>query len=522
MKPLLSMFLLPATLFAQKVYVAHPLYPQASQGQWEEIAPGMRMEIRPVEVEGFFGRTRCYDWTAVRARLYPVGLDANYELPLFKSNCVLAESIVPDGVPLGPAEIQFFDEQGRGYKPAAVRIVRHRFGLYARFNGIAGEVLGGMPGQAATVVDGFPQLLGLTRPATPGANVILKGTGIGVARVDEISIRLGDASIPASEVSHPEPGEDEVHFTLPRNLDIEGCYVPLRVKVGNAESNLTTLPVGRGTGPCRHPLRLSAEQLSTLESYAIPVGTLILQSFAITEPRSFISEYFTASFVMHDSAAVARLVGPELTPSQLACRVDRLTPGLTAFVFGLPSLDAGPLARMVGPDNQVVPLAASPVGVYSGGHSSDTVNDLWLSPGEWSLLLDGGTSVPTLDWKIAIPPMPHLTYPSQLVKRGTDPEFTWDTSGYHEGDLLRLQLNSGAYTMECSTSATAGRVTVAVQKLLGAAGMEADFLGGTATVTRPWNDPLLFPFVLRDGTPAIGFARYNISTDVRWFVQVIP
>ena len=118
----------------------------------------------------------------------------------------------------------------------------------------------------------------LAAPAKPGQYAIAWGTGLGpdghsdvdAPQPTDIPVNLEfyvggkPASVTYKGRSGCCAGIDQIVFQVPDGLD--GCYVPVVAKIGNAVSNFTTMSVSASGGPCSDANGLSASDILMAQS----------------------------------------------------------------------------------------------------------------------------------------------------------------------------------------------------------------------------------------------------------------
>jgi uncharacterized protein (TIGR03437 family) len=129
----------------------------------------------------------------------------------------------------------------------------------------------------------------LATPAKPGQYAIAWGTGLGpdghsdvdAPQPTDIPVNLEffvggkPAGVTYKGRSGCCAGIDQIVFQVPDGLD--GCYVPVVAKIGNAVSNFTTMSVSASGGPCSDAGGLSASDIQAAQAKnKIRVGLLDL------------------------------------------------------------------------------------------------------------------------------------------------------------------------------------------------------------------------------------------------------
>ena len=287
--------------------------------------------------------------------------------------------IVPSNTPVGPATITVTNN-GRTSAPVPILIVARRFGIYAR-NG---------NGNGPLIVQNFNSATdqpvnSLVESAHPGQSEILWGNGLGaISGDDSVPPAGGDMNISVdvfvggktAEVAYKGrtvyPSVDVIVFKVPDG--VQGCYVPVSVRVAGVMSNFGTISVTPSGKVCSDPTGFSGADLqNVLSGGALTVADVTIArigvKLALTGSGNFQGnlDFAEGSFRRYNSAADVRnsvnrgslggFAGP--FPS-LGCAVtvftfedflDALFPGgvddpVTAQT---PTLDAGAALNIAGP-----------------------------------------------------------------------------------------------------------------------------------------------------------------------------
>lgn len=201
-------------------------------------------------------------------------------------------AILPSQTPEGAGTLTV-TYNGQTSATAPIRVVRSAFGIFTLNQGGSG------PGVFQNANSGTDQPVNtLTVGARPGQLVIIWGTGLGPVTENEATgARPGDMpSVPVevyvggkrADVTYRGrsgccAGIDQIVFTVPQG--VEGCYVPVVVKVGDVVSNFTTMTVSPRAGSCTDLSGLSANQLENAQRS----GTLRTGGIALTRTATKIS-----------------------------------------------------------------------------------------------------------------------------------------------------------------------------------------------------------------------------------------
>src|SRR5262249_33565019 len=145
------------------------------------------------------------------------------------------------------------------------------------------------------------------------------------------------------------------------------------------------------TGPCRHKLQLSEQQMASLDSGAsIPVGKLTLAAGG--------ASVAILDVTRSDAATVADLVGTD-APLRPGCQ---LSPDWLSDVRGNLALGAshfngylfGGASWAIGPQDQILPIV---------GFGGSTASSPPLAPGKWRLHVEAGRDIAAFEHAFRVP-----------------------------------------------------------------------------------------------------------------------
>lgn len=411
---------------------------------------------------------------------------------------------LPSDMPLGFAEI-FIKETGlsqmipasmngqpQTFGPGQLRVVPTRIAV---LNGVdpAGP---GMPARAVDTEQGNP--LNLGHPAQPGATVDLSVIGYGSAEPSEVSIQLGDDTVPVMEAvpSGDEPGVHRLRFAIPDTPTYSGCSVPLVVRTGDVISNLTTLPVADSTGACPHRLGLLDAEKAILDSgNTIPLGELKLDS--IQNGSGVFGPSF--SIIRADARAVAEIIGTD-APLRSDCRLSRNWLAETSRIGRLPSasperLNPGPVT-VISPSEQVFPISFN--------------SRFTLSAGSWRLHVDGGAEVAPFEHTFRVAPdwLPENYTALFKLQKDKEQQLVWNPAVFAPEDSVTLSLtNAFQNRLTCTAPAAAGGMIVPVPAFTTAiaeTGTTAAYTSLGYSIRTSAAAPQVFRFLLVNGTEGLG------------------
>jgi uncharacterized protein (TIGR03437 family) len=372
-------------------------------------------------------------------------------------------AILPSGTPVGNGSLTV-TYNGQTSAALQIRVVAAAFGTFSV------NQAGSGPGIVQNVNSEVDRPINaLNKPARPGQVMILWGTGLGPTTANEragvvpgdlpVNVELLVGGKPAS-ISYKGrsgccAGIDQIVFTVPEG--VEGCYVPVVVKIGNSISNFTTMSIGRGNA-CSDPNGVSGDELLaaqakgtfssgviglTRTALKISVSGFTLDSKTDSGFGSFIRFNF-------DRLVQSQGVGGSSAVSLGACTVYAYrgtSPGGPVDPIRPEILDAGPQITIVGPKGtkQLVKSAASG-GTYTaelGGGTTglpipipgQTGTPEYLDPGSYTISGPGGQHVGAFTVNLTVPQA--LTWDNleavNTVNRSLGQEITWsggDPSGY--------------------------------------------------------------------------------------------
>lgn len=270
-------------------------------------------------------------------------------------------AILPSNTPIGTGTITV-TYNAQTSPTAPIRVVKSSFGSFAV------NQAGSGPAVVQNVISETDRPVNsLTKAARPGQYMILWGVGLGPVTGNEAAgVILGDlpaavevyvgnklATITYKGRSGCCSGIDQVVFIVPDG--VEGCYVPIVVKIGDIISNYTTMAVSKTSDVCSDPTSFSEQDLRTAQKNGVfRTGAINLDRSAASISFSGISAQSNS-----DSASGAffkytydNLISQAVRSSTSisACTVFTYQNSASTAVPGLPEiLDAGPAITLVGP-----------------------------------------------------------------------------------------------------------------------------------------------------------------------------
>jgi uncharacterized protein (TIGR03437 family) len=353
-------------------------------------------------------------------------------------------AILPSNTPLGIGLLAV-TYQGHTSEAGAFRVQRSAPGIQTKDqSGIGLAVATNFNSVADQPMNG------LTRAAHPGQVVTLFGTGLGPIVGDDaaapvqqdlnlnVQVLVGGkpAKIRYKGRSDCCAGIDQIAIEIPAGVD--GCYVPVAVRVDDAVSNFATISVASSGDVCTDLNGVSGADLVKLQNggtIAWGVATLSVNQdcgdddscYFSTPPTKF-NEYGSASFQragLYPNAYQVRLGLPSLG----SCVVSPAA-GLSPVIFPEPApLDAGPVLNLTGPKG-TMQLTSNFLGNYYRQFSSLVTELQFLQPGNY--VLDNGTGGPDVGPFKATLTIPKA-FTSNVEQSADTAKISWsggDPSGY--------------------------------------------------------------------------------------------
>jgi uncharacterized protein (TIGR03437 family) len=401
-------------------------------------------------------------------------------IPLFVSAGQI-NALMPSNTPLGWVSVVVTYNNAKS-NPSPVYIVHDSPGIFT----FTGTGLGPAALQNAITATNLPNN-STQSAAKPGQLEILYLTGLGpISGADSgappvgnlatpVEIWVGDvpAAVTYSGRSPCCSGLDQINFTVPANAP-QGCWVPVWVRTSHATiSNFTSMAIGPNGGACS----------DTSNPYAATVvnggslGLLALTRLTVHEDLGVNTQVdVTNDFVNY--TATKQPGGPFAfspwlsTPPKGTCTVyqgtgDYLSTG-TVPAAGQALLDGGTSVNVSGPGGQQsATLGAgnsAALGTYMPLYSFP--NQLFLTPGAYTVTTSGGADIGAIDATIAVPASLSWTNRDQIVMVDRTQSLVLNWTGTTASQTVTvigidsdLPTNSSAMFL-CSTPAGASTFTV--------------------------------------------------------------
>ncbi len=414
-----------------------------------------------------------------------VGSTAAKAIVLYTSATQVA-AILPSTVPPGDGTFTL-SYQGATSAPAPIHVVKNNFGAYTL--GQSGFGPGVMTNASYSVST-------LGTPLKPSDAVILWGTGLGAVAGDEAGGPLpGDLGVNAQVYVGGQvapvlyagrsgccSGLDQIVFTIPAG--VQGCYVPVAVRVGGVTSNFTTLSVAPQGVNCQDPYSLPSAVIAKAaggSTVNLGVIELLRLAFTISNGNGTInanSDTAEAFFGAYSGNALFSSLGvPNISPSG-SCTVITCK-GLICDPYAkqlgtATVLDAGTKLNItgpVGPRSITKPAGGIPTEYYGviGGYN---INDPSLAPladyletGSYTVT-GGGSNVGSFSAATTAPQTLTWTNMSDIGRssqRGVGITVTWANAKTEYVVILGTSATAdgkSAAIFSCLEKASAGKFTV--------------------------------------------------------------
>jgi uncharacterized protein (TIGR03437 family) len=359
-------------------------------------------------------------------------------------------AILPSNTPIGSATLTV-TYNGQTSAPASFQVVASSPGL------ISVNSAGSGPG-VITDANTNPTLYGLTYSAHPGDVSVMWATGLGPVQGNEFAGPLpGDmpnlglqvyvggikANLNYRGRSGCCVGEDEIVFTVPSG--VLGCHVPVAVLMGNIVSNFVTMSIAPvGTNTCSDPTGPTSGQLGQFAANgAVRIGIVGLNrstqtlSTSTGGTQTTTTDAGVGAFDKFNFQQLNVASNPFQTFTFGACLVYTFRGGsaTTTDVIQPTWLDAGSALTVTGPNGtKQLPKKVTntingqtSIGYYASLGSSASGQQLYLSPGSYTLSGPGGPDVGAFSQNLTVPAS--LTWTNRdsvsTIDRAAGQRVTW-------------------------------------------------------------------------------------------------
>ncbi len=292
---------------------------------------------------------------------------ANYDALMIYSYATQVAAILPSNVPKGTGTLTV-TYQGRTSPPTPIKVVGNAFGIFTRNQvGTGPAIVQNYNSATDTPTNSYIDAL------HPGQVGIMWGTGLGATTLNEaagpvpgdmpnlnVEVYVGGklATLSYRGRSGCCAGIDQINFTTPTG--VEGCAVPLAVRVNGVVSNFTTVSVTPSGKVCSDATGLSAPDLqSVVNGNGLTIGNVNIFHATVSFPTIGISG--AADFA---NAKVQRFTGPLDVLSYIhgAVATTEGTPSVGSC-YAAPFVFDGNVLNAVFPD---VPQASSVRAINAG------------------------------------------------------------------------------------------------------------------------------------------------------------
>jgi len=470
--------------------------------------------------------------------------------------------VVPSNTPIGNGTITVTNAN-RTSAAAPIIITQRRFGIYTE-NG---------NGTGRAVVQNFNSATdqpvnSLVESSHPGQSEILWGNGLGPVTGDDsqpptgvdlqnmnISVDVFVGNKPASVAFKGRtvyPSVDVIVFTVPDG--VQGCYVPVAVRVGGVLSNVGTMSVTPSGKACSDPFGFSSADLQkVLDGGTLTVADIALLRFNVKGTVTGIGnlqgnldfgggqfrKYSSAAdlltsvnrsslggFIFNNGMPIPSL-GCAVTPFTSRGFFDDLNPGVDDDPISFQRLDAGAALNLAGPLGakqfpKTGGLSYGPDdGLLGGGIPGVPglpVTPDYLAPGNYTVTGTGGPAVGGFSTSLTIPGNPPVwTNQDSLtnIPRSQDVTITW--SGGVAGSYIWIigssadpATKAGAEFI-CTERADVGTFTVPawVLSAMPASGPDSS-AGGTADGFLTLHSTLAQPVRFQATGIDVGFFNWSL------------
>lgn len=433
--------------------------------------------------------------TSVRVTVGTTTVDA---IMVYTSATQVA-AILPSNTPVGIGLLSV-TYQGRTGEPGAFRILRSAPGLLTLTETGTGPALAQNVNSSADQPRN-----GVTHAAHPGQTVTLWATGLGpitgsdssVPSPQDLNLNLQVlvGGVPATVTYKGRSGccagVDQIAIQIPRG--VEGCYVPVYVRMGDVLSNFATLAIASTGEVCTDVNGLSGTDLEQLQTGGtIATGMVSLAATKDCDDYYYYcyglantySERGSAYFSRVNLQAASGQTRPGLPPIG-SCTV--MPP--PAFTPGGPipqpiPLDAGPVLNVVGPKGaKQIPLQST--GNYSQTFSTGAKQIEFLQPGDY--VIDngaGGANIGPFRATLSVP----KPFTPMIQRSASGVKVSW-TGGNPTGivtiDGSASTLSGVGARFTCTERIAAGQFTIPVEVFLSIPPDGIDHAGLNVSATSP-------------------------------------
>jgi len=426
------------------------------------------------------------------------------DCPIYYTSSGQVAAVMPSNVPVGNATLTL-SYNGGASVGRSVRVVASSFGMYTT------NLRGSGPGSITNFESAQSQPLNtVLKPARPGQTLIIYGTGLGALPAGSNDGAPVSAAVPINQanlelsvggrradVAYAGRAPffaslDQINFVVPGG--VEGCSVPIVVKIGNLVSNAATIAISASGTACSDALGLPSSQLDRLSSTgSLKVGSIALARLDLEVSAggfsiSIKTDTGTASFVDYTPTSIvssSSLNAGGATSLGTCTFYSGKSDSLTPIDYAPPrGLDAGALININGPKGaRSLKKVSSLIGNYSETLSSAGISlpipgapdGSYLDPGPYSFNNGaGGADVRgfTANLNLGAPVVWSNKAAVTNVNRAAGQTVTWtggDNNGYvviYGFSATDASDNALLSIFTCTERASAGTFTVPASILL--------------------------------------------------------
>jgi uncharacterized protein (TIGR03437 family) len=440
-------------------------------------------DLGPAELRSFSGLPKPTSLAGTSVRVTAGG--ATVDAFLYYTSSSQVAAILPSRTPLGEGTVTVA-YNGLSSPPASVRVVRSAPGIFTRNQVGHGQAIL----QNAVSTTAWP-LNEAAEAVQPGQAAVLWGTGLGPIAADdagappvgnvsaEVEVLVGNRPVRPFYYgrSGSFPALDQINFMVPPGL--EGCRVPVAVKVGSVVGNYATMAIASSGKTCSDPVSLPAADMERLRAKQDGrIASIQLTRLrASLGPVSVQQDEGAAEIARGNLAgmlASGALNGGGSAPALGTCTVYTLPePGDSLVLepehpdYRQP-LDAGPALSVTGPQGQKYLFRALNGGYEATLSRGTPTEPEYLLPGPYSVDNgSGGAGLGPFQARLELRPPLSWTNEAEIsdVPQSSDLTVTW-SGGDPEREFVmiagvsRNTVSKAQASFVCSERVTAGRFVV--------------------------------------------------------------
>jgi len=317
----------------------------------------------------------------VTVKIQPDGAQPVYAILLYvgpgQINAILPSTVLPGHA---TATVTY---NGASSNAAGFTVIRSSVGL------LAWNQRGSGPGIVQNYHTSTPTFNSITDSAYPNDVAVLWGTGVGPVTFNEKNQPVQTDLAVGAEVwvggqkanvlyqgRSTSGGQDQINFTVP---NVEGCYVPVFVKVGNIVSNTVSMAISHLGGMCPDSslagLDPNSVRTSGLKRGSVTLARTTIKISAAGTTMDSKSDSASGAFFGYDWARLQQSQGGYGVSTYGACTFISFSGTSVPGDYVTPDpLDAGPSLTLVGPDavTKTLTKVAPFTGLYNVQLSSST------------------------------------------------------------------------------------------------------------------------------------------------------